>query len=161
MRPVRGGKPSYDELVSALAAVKAEFKAVRQELAQARVEIAWLRAENAELKRRLAKDSSNSSKPPSSYSPVPQAGAAREATGRKPGAQPGHPGGIWSGWRIRTRPSGTGPGVEGCGEVLDNAHTPTSPKSTPPTRSLSPIPQRSARHHGRGPVSGHTNSPPA
>ncbi|MBW1604756.1 IS66 family transposase [Streptomyces sp. JJ66] len=51
-------------------------------------------AEIAELKRRLAMDSTNSSKPPGSDSPFrkPPPRSQRRASGRKPGAQPGHEG---------------------------------------------------------------------
>ena len=81
------GRPSYDEL----AALVVQQARVIEEL---RVEVAALRAENAELKRRLGMDSTNSSKPPSSDSPLtkPTPKSLRGKSGRKPGGQPGHPG---------------------------------------------------------------------
>ena len=50
-----------------------------------------LRAEVAELKEKLGKNSSNSSKPPSSDTPANRPQRTREKSGRKQGAQPGHP----------------------------------------------------------------------
>jgi transposase len=81
------GRPSYDEL----AALVAEQARVVAEL---RGRVAALEAENAELKRRLGMNSTNSSKPPSSDSPFvkPAPRSMRRRSGRKPGAQPGHPG---------------------------------------------------------------------
>lgn len=58
-------------------------------------ETAPLRARVAELERRLGLDSATSSKPPSSdgpAGPVRRTRSLRERGGRKPGAQPGHPG---------------------------------------------------------------------
>jgi transposase len=71
-----GARPSYDELVALVAA-------------QSR-QIELLRAEVAELRRRLGLNSSNSSKPPASdglAKPAPR--SLRQASGRRPGKQPG------------------------------------------------------------------------
>ena len=80
----------YQEIISALLE---EIRLLKQELAETRKLLAEKDAVIAELKSRLDKNSQNSSKPPSSDGyrkarPV----SNREKTGRKPGAQPGHPG---------------------------------------------------------------------
>src|SRR5581483_9805313 len=70
-------------------------QAYEQQLAQLRTQVAQiddLKAELTELRERLGKNSSNSSKPPSSDPPQQRSPAPREATGRKPGGQTGHPG---------------------------------------------------------------------
>lgn len=87
MVQVGDGRPSYDEL----AALVVEQARVIDEL---RARVAALEAENAELKRRLGMNSTNSSKPPSSDSPFarPEPRSLRRKSGRRPGAQPGHPG---------------------------------------------------------------------
>jgi transposase len=54
-------------------------------------ENAALRERVAELEARLAQDSTNSSRPPSSDPPGTPAPAPRPPTGRRRGAQPGHP----------------------------------------------------------------------
>lgn len=51
-----------------------------------------LEAKLERLTERLNQNSSNSSKPPSSDAPWRKPPAAKETSGRKPGAQPGHPG---------------------------------------------------------------------
>jgi transposase len=56
---------------------------------------ARLSARVQELEARLSKDSHNSSKPPSSdgfHKPTPKPCNLRQKTGKRPGAQPGHPG---------------------------------------------------------------------
>lgn len=81
------GRPSYAQL----AALVAEQAGVIEGL---RAEVVELRAEVADLKRRLAQNSRNSSRPPSSdglAKPAPK--SLRRPSGRKPGGQPGHPGG--------------------------------------------------------------------
>jgi transposase len=63
------------------------------ELAQLRGEVAQLKATVEELARRLARNSRNSSQPPSTDPPQAQSPRVRrEASGRRPGGQPGHEG---------------------------------------------------------------------
>ncbi|HEX9870007.1 MAG TPA: DUF6444 domain-containing protein, partial [Candidatus Tectomicrobia bacterium] len=63
------------------------------ELAQLRGEVAQLKATVEELARRLARNSRNSSQPPSADPPQARGQRARrEASGRRPGGQPGHEG---------------------------------------------------------------------
>ena len=51
-----------------------------------------LTARVKELEERLTLNSHNSSKPPSSDQPAHRARSSRTPSGKKPGAQPGHPG---------------------------------------------------------------------
>jgi len=63
------------------------------ELAQLRGEVAQLKATVEELARRLARNSQNSSQPPSADPPQARSQRVRrEASGRRPGGQPGHEG---------------------------------------------------------------------
>ena len=80
----------YQEIISALVE---EIRVLKEELAQTRKALAEKDAIIAELKSRLNKNSQNSSKPPSSdgYRKV-RVVSNREKTGRKAGAQAGHPG---------------------------------------------------------------------
>jgi transposase len=54
-------------------------------------QIVLLQARILELETRLKQDSSNSSKPPSSDPPTSKPAPTRAPSGKKPGAQPGHP----------------------------------------------------------------------
>ena len=64
-----------------------------KELARLKKELARLKDENEDLQEKLGSNSSNSSKPPSSDSGrKPQRRTRRQASGRKRGGQPGHPG---------------------------------------------------------------------
>ena len=81
---------NYDETISAL---REEIRVLREELAQMRELLREKDAVIAELKEQLRKNSQNSSKPPSSDGyRKPRPVSAREKTGRKAGAQPGHQG---------------------------------------------------------------------
>jgi transposase len=63
------------------------------ELAQLRGEVAQLKVTVEELARRLARNSRNSSQPPSADPPQARSQRVRrEASGRRPGGQPGHEG---------------------------------------------------------------------
>jgi transposase len=61
-------------------------------IAQQQEQIAQVTARVKELEARLALNSHNSSKPPSSDTPAQRPKSSRPASGKKPGAQPGHPG---------------------------------------------------------------------
>jgi transposase len=66
--------------------------ALRAENAALREQVQELRAEVQALKGQLVKDSHNSSKPPSSDGLARKTRSLRTPSGKKPGAQPGHPG---------------------------------------------------------------------
>lgn len=81
------GSPSIAELLALVANMQ-------QELARLRADNERLRARVAELEAQLKANSRNSSKPPSSDGlgkPAPK--SLRGKSGRRPGGQPGHPGG--------------------------------------------------------------------
>src|SRR5882724_1255058 len=61
-------------------------------LAQLRAEVAQLKATVEELTQRLRRNSHNSSQPPSADPPQARIRSRREASGRRPGGQPGHEG---------------------------------------------------------------------
>ena len=65
---------------------------VEELIATFQQQIEELRAQVKELHDRLALDSRNSSKPPSSNPPAQRTKSLRAPSGKKPGAQPGHPG---------------------------------------------------------------------
>ena len=75
---------SKDELIALMLAQESRHAA----------EIAMLTARLAELERRLGLNSGNSGKPPSSdgLKKPPRTQSQREASGKKPGGQTGHPG---------------------------------------------------------------------
>lgn len=89
---------SREELLALLAARDAD-RAAAEAAKDARIDallvtVGELTAQVQALVLRLGKDSSNSSKPPSSDGPGrrPRGGSSRQASGRKPGKQPGDPG---------------------------------------------------------------------
>jgi transposase len=86
--------PEQDPVALSPAALEAEVARLRALVAEQATRIAHLRERIQELEARLAKDSHNSSKPPSSdpsfKKPPPR--SLRQAKGRKPGGQKGHPG---------------------------------------------------------------------
>jgi transposase len=80
----------YQEIISALLE---RISVLERELAETRKLLEEKDAVIAELKEQLKKNSQNSSKPPSSDGyRKPRPVSNREKTGRKAGAQPGHPG---------------------------------------------------------------------
>ena len=90
----------YNEIIAALLE---RISVLERELAETRKLLEEKDAVIAELKEQLRKNSQNSSKPPSSDGyRKPRPVSAREKTGRKSGAQPGHQG---HGLKIQSRMS--------------------------------------------------------
>lgn len=89
-------KAIYDQGPEAVIALVERLCAViapqQQQMAQLQAQVATLQARVKELEDQMALNSHNSSKPPSSDGPAPRTRSLREPSGRKPGAQPGHPG---------------------------------------------------------------------
>jgi transposase len=79
-------KAIYDQGPDAVIALVEELGATFQQ------QVEQLRAQVKELQDRLALTSRNSSKPPSSNPPAQRTKSLRAPSGKKPGAQPGHPG---------------------------------------------------------------------
>ncbi|QPN59154.1 IS66 family transposase [Synechococcus sp. CBW1002] len=73
-------------------AVRAFIVAQQQENAELRNQLTALATELASLREQVGRSSRNSSKPPSSDGPGFKPPARRKGSGRKRGAQPGHPG---------------------------------------------------------------------
>ena len=84
-----------EEAPTTVAAESLEAQAARlsAENAALRAQVEQLLERVRELEARLAKDSHNSSKPPSSDPPFkkPPPRTLRQASGKKPGGQKGHP----------------------------------------------------------------------
>ena len=98
--------------------------ALRAENAGLRDVIAVLTARIAELERRLGLNSANSGKPPSSdgLKKPPRTRSLREASGKKPGGQKGHPGQTLC--RSGTPDATLGhfpPACDGCGAALSGS----------------------------------------
>ena len=71
---------------------QAELQAQQQEIEQLRGQLAALATELASLREQIGRSSRHSSKPPSRDGPGFKPPARRKGSGRKRGAQPGHPG---------------------------------------------------------------------
>jgi transposase len=80
------------KMATEVRALQSEALALRTENGCLRDENTALKEENRELKARLGQDSHNSSKPPSGDPPWKPPRSGNVPTGRKRGAQPGHPG---------------------------------------------------------------------
>lgn len=83
------GPEAVIALVQRLEAIIAQQQ---QQIAALQAQVAALQARVKELEDRLATDSHNSSKPPSSDGFSRPNGSMRQASGKKPGGQPGHRG---------------------------------------------------------------------
>ena len=73
-------------------AVRALILVQQEEIEQLRAQLTALATELASLRERIGRSSRNSSKPPSSDGPGFKPPERRKGSGRKRGAQPGHPG---------------------------------------------------------------------
>ena len=69
-----------------------EIQSVRQEIGDLHAQLTTLATELAQLRERIGRSSRNSSKPPPSGGPGFKPPERRKGSGRKRGAQPGHPG---------------------------------------------------------------------
>lgn len=74
-----------------IAELELQLRAALRSIEELRADNARLKAENARLNQRLGLNSRNSSLPPSSDRPSLPPRAPKARSGRKPGAQPGHP----------------------------------------------------------------------
>ena len=74
------------------AAAQALILALQAQVVALQAEVAALHAERRELHARLGQDSTNSSRPPSADPPRVPHKRRPAPTGRRRGAQPGHPG---------------------------------------------------------------------
>ncbi len=86
-----------------------------------------LSAKIDELEARLNQNSSNSSKPPSSDVPWRKASCSKPPTGRRPGAQPGHPGAC----RVRLPPERITRTVHFVPHICEKCQAPLSPNAGP------------------------------
>ena len=83
-------QPTYEELLSHNQALMQQVQILTQQLKEALAEIRTLKAKVKELEEKLNTNSSNSSKAPSQDPFRPQ--KSKKPTGRRQGAQKGHPG---------------------------------------------------------------------
>jgi transposase len=100
--PATCNDPTHADWLGRIQHLAEQYEALKQEFAAERVrhdaEVAALRAEIADLKSKLGRNSSNSSRPPSQdglserQKRREERKLSREPSGRKQGAQPGHPG---------------------------------------------------------------------
>jgi transposase len=100
--PATCNDPTHADWLRRIQHLAEQYEALKQEFAAARerhaAEVAVLRAEIADLKSKVGRNSSNSSRPPSQdglsekQRRRAERKSSRESSGRKQGAQPGHPG---------------------------------------------------------------------